>query len=60
MVRTPPPTSRGRAPEHQNIADRWAREIEQRVAAYKNGELATIPAEEVFAEAKAETGFLDD
>lgn len=30
----------------------WDREIEQRVAAYDRGELQTISAEEVFAEAR--------
>jgi putative addiction module component (TIGR02574 family) len=30
----------------------WDREIEQRVAAYDRGELRTISAEEVFAEAR--------
>jgi putative addiction module component (TIGR02574 family) len=30
----------------------WDREIEQRVAAYERGELQTISAEEVFAEAR--------
>lgn len=30
----------------------WDREIEQRVAAYDRGELKTISAEEVFAEAR--------
>lgn len=30
----------------------WDREIEERVTAYDRGELKTIPAEEVFAEAR--------
>ena len=30
----------------------WDREIEQRVAAYDRGELQTVSAEDVFAEAK--------
>ena len=30
----------------------WDREIEQRIAAYDHGELQTISAEEVFAEAR--------
>ena len=34
------------------IKDAWDREIEQRVAAYDRGELQTISAEDVFAEAR--------
>ena len=30
----------------------WEREIEQRVAAYERGELQTVAAEDVFAEAR--------
>ena len=30
----------------------WAREIEDRVAAYERGELKTVSAEDVFAEAR--------
>jgi putative addiction module component (TIGR02574 family) len=31
----------------------WAEEIERRVASYRAGDVATIPAAEVFAEARA-------
>ena len=34
------------------IEDAWAREIEQRVAAYDRGEIPSYAAEDVFAEAK--------
>ena len=34
------------------IEDAWDREIELRVAAYERGELETISAEDVFAEAR--------
>mgnify|MGYP006193488501 CR=1 FL=1 len=34
------------------IEEAWAQEIESRVAAYDRGELKTISAEEVFAEAR--------
>jgi putative addiction module component (TIGR02574 family) len=34
------------------IEDAWAREIEQRVAAYDRGDIAAHAAEDVFAEAK--------
>jgi putative addiction module component (TIGR02574 family) len=34
------------------IETAWAEEIERRVAAYDRGELKTIPAEDVFAEAR--------
>lgn len=30
----------------------WQREIEERVAAYDRGEIQTLPAEDVFAEAR--------
>jgi putative addiction module component (TIGR02574 family) len=32
------------------IDELWAREAEDRLAAYRNGEMEAIPAEEVFAE----------
>jgi putative addiction module component (TIGR02574 family) len=35
-----------------DIEAAWEREIEQRVAAYDRGEIQTISAEEVFAEAR--------
>ena len=35
-----------------DIEAAWAREIESRVAAYDRGELQTIAAEDVFAEAR--------
>jgi putative addiction module component (TIGR02574 family) len=34
------------------IEQAWDREIEERTAAYDRGELRTIPAEDVFAEAR--------
>lgn len=34
------------------IEEAWAREIEQRVAAYDRGDIAAHAAEDVFAEAK--------
>ncbi|MDT8397715.1 MAG: addiction module protein [Pseudomonadales bacterium] len=34
------------------IEEGWAKEVEQRVAAYDRGDIPTCPAEEVFAEAK--------
>jgi len=40
---------------HLPVADveaQWAREIENRVAAYDRGELSDYPAEDVFAEAR--------
>ena len=39
-------------PQLAEIEQAWAREIEKRTAAYDRGELQTISAEEVFAEAK--------
>ena len=35
-----------------DIEEAWAREIEQRVAAYDRGELQSVSAEDVFAEAR--------
>lgn len=35
-----------------DVESEWAREIESRVAAYDRGELETVSAEEVFAEAR--------
>jgi putative addiction module component (TIGR02574 family) len=40
---------------HQPLAEieaTWAREIEQRVAAFDRGEIPAYPAEEVFADAR--------
>ncbi|MCB1041570.1 MAG: addiction module protein [Acidobacteria bacterium] len=34
------------------ISEAWSEEIERRVAAFDRGEIATRPAEDVFAEAK--------
>jgi len=39
-------------PPATDIKAAWDREIEQRVAAYERGELQTISAEDVFAEAR--------
>lgn len=41
-----------RTPRLAEVEDAWSREIEQRVAAYARGDIQTIPAEDVFAEAR--------
>ncbi|MGH8480776.1 MAG: addiction module protein [Gammaproteobacteria bacterium] len=41
-----------RAPPLSDIETEWAREIEDRVAAFDRGETQTYAAEDVFAEAK--------
>jgi putative addiction module component (TIGR02574 family) len=39
-------------PSLSEIEEAWDREIERRVAAYNRGEIQTLSAEEVFAEAQ--------
>lgn len=39
-------------PPMADIESDWAREIEQRVAAFDRGEMPVYPAEETFAEAR--------
>lgn len=39
-------------PAYQALDAAWDAEIERRLAAYDNGEVAAIPAEEVFAKAR--------
>jgi hypothetical protein len=44
-------TENGQLPiERAELDALWAQEAEDRIAAYKRGEMETIPAEEVFAE----------
>ena len=42
-------------PPLSEVEAAWSREIEERIAAYDRGDLQTIPAEDVFAEARRNT-----
>ena len=42
-------------PPLSEVEAAWNREIEARIAAYDRGDLQTIPAEDVFAEARRNT-----
>jgi len=42
-----------------DLSPEWGREIERRAAAYDRGEVETIPAEDVFAEARRLAGLVD-
>lgn len=37
-------------PQREEVEQAWAEESEARLAAYRRGEMAAIPAEQVFAE----------
>jgi putative addiction module component (TIGR02574 family) len=40
-------------PEAGDVAHAWEQEIRERIAAYRAGELRSIPSEDVFAKARA-------
>ena len=43
-------------PEPDEVDERWAREAEDRIAAFERGELSAIPGDEVFSSLKLRRG----